>query len=62
MSGIITTVVLFLGCRKSTELGYWVAKSTRKLERWACGVQRGGLGESTHLDDNSKEIKIGFWV
>lgn len=58
MSGLITTVVLFLSCRKSTELGYWVAKSTRKLNRWVCRVQREVFGESTHLED--KESKIGF--
>lgn len=42
MSKIITSVISFLGCRMSTELDHWVAKSTTKLARWVCGVQRAG--------------------
>lgn len=60
MSWIITTVVLFLGCRKSTEQGYCVAKSTRKLNRWVCKVQGEVFSESTNLEDDNKESKIGF--
>lgn len=60
MSQIITTVVLFLGCGKSTEQGYCVAKSTRKLKRWVCRVQREVFGESTNVEDDNKESKIGF--
>lgn len=37
-----------------------MAKSTRKLKRWVCRVQREVFGESTNVDDDNKESKIGF--
>lgn len=60
MSGIITAVVLFLGWRKSTELGYWVAKSTIKLNRWEYRIQSGVYGKGTNLENNDMESKTGF--
>lgn len=59
MSGIIGTVVLFLGCRKITELGNWVAKSTRKLNTWVCNVQREVSGE-IQIWEIATESKTGF--
>lgn len=37
-----------------------MAKSTRKLNRWVCNVQREVSGDNTNLEDDNKESKIGF--
>lgn len=57
MSGIITAVVLFLGWRNSTDLGYWVAKSTITLNRWEYRIQSRVYGKGTNLEDNDMESK-----
>lgn len=37
-----------------------MAKSTRKLKRWVCRVQREVFDENTNVEDDNKESKIGF--
>lgn len=62
MSVIITTVVLFLGYIKITELGYWVARSIRNLNTGACRVLKEVLGEIQIWEITARRVKLVSWV
>lgn len=62
MSVIITTVVLFLGYIKITELGYWVTRPIRKLNTWAYRVLKEVFGEIQIWEITTRRVKLVLWV